>query len=290
MIEQYKKLSLLHKLIAINVIVFLLINIVKQILLLSMQNGNSAGILTSWLAMPTYLPEFFIKPYTLISYMFTHSDFFHILFNMLYLYWMGKLFVDYLGEKKLLAVYILGGLAGGILQLLAENLIPLYQVQNGFPPILGASAAVMAILVAVATLIPEQQVLLLVFPIKLKWIAVFTILIDVLNLAASDSTAHFAHIGGAAFGFLFIRQLQQGKDWSKGFSNLIEKISGLFQSKPKMKVHYSSTNNTRNDEQFNYEKNKKQERIDDILDKISKSGYGSLSQEERDFLFNASKK
>ena len=202
---------------------------------------------------------------------------------------MGKLLQEYLGGKKLLSTYILGGISGGILYIITYNFFPLFHSSGIYIPMLGASASIMAVTVASATLLPDYRVhLFLIGEVSLKYIAGFLVIVDLISFGSNDQVAHFAHLGGALFGFTYIRQLKKGNDLAGWFHKLMDKLAGGFGSsqRPGMKVKYKRTVD---DETFVTNKRARQERTDEILDKISKSGYGSLTNEEKEFLFKSSK-
>ncbi len=274
-----------QRLLLINIIVFLLFRILNAITTLFMVNFISFENISYWLAVPADLSKLLIRPWTLITYMFYHWDFFHLFFNMLLLFWMGKIFQEYLGAKKLVSTYILGGISGAALYIAAYNLFPLFSnhLYNSFA--LGASASVLAIIVGAATLLPDYPIhLLLIGQVKLKWIALIIILSDLISISGNNAGGHLAHIGGALYGFIYIRQLRSGRDIAAWFTKLIQFFKPG--KKPRMKVHRSASTS---DAEFIVTKKSRQEKLDQILDKISKSGYGSLSQEEKDYLFKASK-
>jgi membrane associated rhomboid family serine protease len=275
----------LIRLLAVNIIVFLAIALTKMLFQLFKMPDIQSSII-KWLALPSDFHLLLYRPWTVITYMFVHTQFFHILFNILWLYWMGKIFLEYLGTKKLFSTYILGGVTGAFLYILSYNMFPLFRDSAFHPPMIGTSASVLAITVGIATLAPNYKIfLILIGPVALKYIAGVIVLLDLLNLGSADNVAHFAHLGGAIFGFTYIRMLKKGTDLAAWFTSLIEKLS--FKSRgPRMKVKYSRP---RKDEDFNRDKKMQQEHLDEILDKISKSGYGSLTKEEKDFLFKSSK-
>lgn len=281
---QYKLLksgSKLGLLISINVIVYLLINVAAVLEQLFRGFGNSLILSYSneFLLLPAYLPKLLYRFWTPITYMFMHAGVFHILFNMLWLYWMGQIFEEYLGNKRTIGLYLLGGLTGGLLFVAAYNLIPAFTSVNAASGgvVVGASASVMAIIIATATLLPNYTIpLILIGPVKLKWIALFYIVVDFLGIAGANAGGEIAHLGGALFGFIYIKQLQRGNDW-------IGSITKLFTPKPKMQV---VSNNTT---QRKASTTPKQEDLDRILDKISATGYDSLSKQEKDTLDNLSK-
>ncbi|AMR30461.1 rhomboid family intramembrane serine protease [Mucilaginibacter sp. PAMC 26640] len=281
---QYKMLRSGNKLtllIGINVVVFLAINIPAVIEQLFSGFGNSviSSLASDYLLLPAYLPKLLYRFWTPITYMFMHAGVFHILFNMLWLYWMGQIFEEYLGNKRTIGLYLLGGLTGGLLFVAAYNLIPAFTAVNAAQGgvIVGASASVMAVIIATATFLPDYTIsMMFIGPVKLKWIAVFYIVIDFLGIAGGNAGGEIAHLGGALFGFVYIKQLQKGNDWIGG-------ITKLFAPKPKLKVV-----NFENSSQKKSSNKPRQEDIDRILDKISVSGYDSLNKQEKEILFRAS--
>jgi hypothetical protein len=225
--------------------------------------------------------------------MFLHYNFFHILFNMLWLYWFGKIFLEYLNAKKLLSVYLLGGLAGGLVYVLAFNLFPAFAEAVPTSVALGASAAILAVVMAVSFYVPNYTInLLFIGPVKLKYIALVTVLIDILSIKSGNAGGHLAHLGGALFGFLYAVQLQRGRDLTKGFNRFMDSLFSLFRRRPgKIRVKYSKPKNRpESDLEYNARKVQEQKNIDLILDKISKSGYDGLSKEEKESLFRNSNK
>jgi hypothetical protein len=212
--------------------------------------------------------------------MFLHVAFLHILFNMLWLYWFGDMFVLYLGDQKILPVYIIGGLSGALVYILVYNLLPVFKPQVDSTLMLGASASVLAIVFAVATINPDHEVgLLLLGPVKIKYIALGSLLLDIINIPYGNAGGYIAHAGGALSGFLYVSALRGGIR--------IGNPLNLFKRKPKVKVSYKNTGPSA---QATTRSKNEQDRVDEILDKIARSGYDSLTKEEKDFLFNYSKK
>ncbi len=281
--SEFRKGNMLSRIIIINVAVFLIVNIVRLILYVS---GNTFVFdeFVHWLAMPVNPAILLFKPWTLLTHLFLQIEIGHLFFNMLTLYWFGKIYQEYLGNTKLLPTYIFGGITGGLLSILAFYFLPNVDGYN-----LGASAGVLAVVVATATLLPDYTIsLIFIGPVRLKYIALVLVGIDLISIANNDHTAHIAHIGGAIYGYFYIRQLQKGTDWSNGFNNLMEKINSLFKPKPKIMVVHKKARPLTDEEFSDYKKNK-QVVVDRILDKISKSGYESLSKEEKEILFKISK-
>lgn len=252
-----------------------------------------------YLALPSQPIEVLTKPWTIITYFFTHEGFFHILFNMLNLYWFGMLINEYLGNKKLLSLYILGGIAGGLLYIAMYNLLPAFSSRNESAQLIGASASVLAIVVAAATLLPNYTFNLLLFgPIKIKYIAAALVLMSWAFARESSGNAggNIAHLGGAFLGWIFIKQLQRGRDMGRPLHSTMNFFTNLFKRRPKLKVTHRQKATVGNDSRppsgyhTGYAGKPSQMEIDLILDKISVSGYESLSKEEKQKLFQASQK
>jgi len=283
-----KSANNLEKIIFINIIVFVVVNIVKVVLFLIQVRDAGLYYPVNYLSLPASLNQLKVLPYTIFTYMFLHEDFLHVLFNMIWLYWFGKLFVSYIGARKLLWVYIFGGIVGGLFYILAFNIFPVFKSSLEVSKALGASASVIAIVVAIAFYIPNNKInLMFIGEVKLKYIALFTILIDFLSIAGNNSGGHIAHLGGAFFGFIYVFSLKKISGYNNFFSSI--KFSKIFKRKPKMKTVYNNAK-TMTDSEYNFEKAKQQKNIDKILDKISKSGYESLTKTEKEILFNSSNK
>ena len=276
----------LNQLILINILVFVVLILLSAILTIS-GNGAFYDWLVAHLSLPSDPKIFIRRPWTLFTYFFTHRGFLHIIFNMLNLYWFGMLIREYLGNKKLVSLYILGGLAGALLYLFFYNFIPFF-IQRGSAEMIGASASVLAIIVAAATLLPDYSFNLLLFgPVKIKYIAAFLVLLSISGAVGQNAGGNVAHLGGALIGYIFIRQLQSGSDWGRPIHGFWGFIKGLFSRRPRMKVSYKSPTGGAFS---NSNQKPSQLEIDLILDKISKSGYESLSKEEKQKLFRFSQK
>ncbi|HEY0246097.1 MAG TPA: rhomboid family intramembrane serine protease [Mucilaginibacter sp.] len=277
--QTFKTSSKLYLLIAINVAVFLVINVPAVIEGLVMRSSTIQYYTFDYLALPAYLPKLATRFWTPLTYMFMHSGIFHILFNMLWLYWMGQIFEEFLGNKRILGLYLLGGFAGAALYIVSYNIFPAFTESGALltSSAVGASASVMAIIVAAATIVPDYTIsLMFIGPVKLKWLVLFYVIIDFLSITGPNAGGEIAHLGGALVGFVYVKQLQNGKDW-------IGSIAGLF--KPRSKLKVASTNRNKN-----YNDAPRQEEVDRILDKISTNGYDNLSKQEKEILFRASKK
>ncbi len=279
------------QLIIINVIMFVVLAV---LMVFSKWFGFDSFFATlhNQFSLPSEFGEFLSRPWTLITYFFTHnlSSLLHILFNMLALYWFGKLLVEYLGSDKVIAIYILGGIAGGALYLMVYNLIPNPpEFLAGRAELVGASAAVFAIMVAAATLLPDYTFFLLFFgPVKIKWIAAIYIFLSIIGSVGQNAGGEIAHLGGALIGFVYVKQLQVGINWGGWITATLYWISGLFSPRPKVKVSYRKEDTVR--PKGSTLSGVSQQEIDIILDKISDGGYESLTKEEREKLFKASKK
>ena len=277
----------LNQLILINILVFVALILLRTILWLA--QTEYFGKVMSWLSLPSDPVELLWHPWTLFTYFFTHRDWLHIIFNMLNLYWFGMLIREYLGSKKLVSLYILGGLSGAVLYLLFYNFVP-YFIQRGSAEMIGASASVLAIIVAAATLLPDYTFnLLLLGPVKIKWIAWFLVLLSVSGAVGDNAGGNVAHLGGALLGYIFIRQLKNGSDMGRFIHSAWEYVSGIFSRRPRMKVSYKNPA-AATFSATGASGKPSQNEIDFILDKISKSGYESLSKEEKQKLFRASQK
>ncbi len=273
----------LTRLILLNVAVFLAVNLGMTLLRLFVLPTGWLDTLSNRLAVPASVTTLLRQPWSLVTYQFMHHNLLHILFNMLWLYWMGRIFVEFLSQRRLLGVYITGGIAGAALYIVFYNIFPLFSQVVDHAYAIGASASVLAITVAVATLVPDYTIFLLFLgPVRMKYIALVTIAIDLISISGSNAGGHIAHLGGALFGFLYIRQLRGGRDMVGWVGTVTDRVQGLFRRQPRMRVSY------RRSEDPSKPASADQETIDRILDKISRAGYGSLTKEEKDILFRAS--
>jgi len=279
------------QIIVINLIIFIALLIVWVPLTMLGYQENVYRVIVEQLSLPAALGKFIYRPWTIITYFFTHEGFFHILFNMLFLYWFGKIIREFLGDEKVVNLYILGGLVGGIFYMLIYNLIPYYQGSVMTSQMLGASAGVYAVVVGAATFMPNYSIpLILLGPVRIKYIALFFVIMSYVGSVGSNAGGNLAHLAGAGLGFLFIKQLQQGTDLGKPVTQFLVFVKSFFIRQPKVKVAYRNTK-TKNGRpsKSGTKYTTKQEEIDAILDKISASGYDSLTREEKKKLFDASK-
>ena len=270
----------LVKIILINVVVFVSASFIEIFLTLS-GAGDAFKLFINKLMLPASFTTFITQPWSLISYFFLHLGFTHILWNMLFLYWFGKIIQDNVGNNAVISLYVLGGIIGGLSYMALFNIIPYYDNRISESLMLGASAGVFSIVAGSATLLPNYTFYLLFLgPVRIKYIALFYILLSFLDVTGSNAGGEIAHLGGAMIGYLFIRQLQNGVNMGEGVINIINFFNKEKNKKPEQ--------NSSPKEDTKYDIS--QDEIDKILDKISESGYSSLSKNEKEKLFNASKK
>jgi len=292
--ESFRRGNYLSRLIYINVAVFLILLVISAISYL-LKNQLISEKTISFLAVPASLKVLLIKPWTVITYMFTHKDIWHILFNMLWLYWFGRIFLEYLDQKKLVAVYLLGGISGAIVYVLSFNIFPVFDEQIASSVAIGASASVMAVVIAIAAYVPNYTLNLFLFGrIRIIYIALTIFILTSVMDFSVNSGGKLAHIGGGIFGYLYILNMKKGRDIGKGINRIIDSIATLFRPGKKMKVTYkkqaSDYGYKASDYDYNKAKAERQAKINIILDKISKGGYDSLTKEEKEILFKESQK
>lgn len=243
-----------------------------------------------WLSLSSDPADLLWKPWSLITYAFFHSGFFHLFFNMLALYWGGRFFLTYFTQKQMFGLYLLAAIFSGLIYILTYNTLPLLS-GRGFSKVVGASAAVMSVLIAAAVYSPNYPVRLpLLGTIKLWHIAAFFIVSDLIYASVENEGGHLAHLAGALFGYVYIKLIQNGTDLSKGVSGILDFFANIF--KPGKKTKFRVVHKSTAPSQSNTPKPQKdiaQKQIDEILDKIGKSGYDSLTKEEKDFLLKVGK-
>ena len=273
-----KNNNAIRKIILVNVGVFVFTAVVNVFMFFAGIGSDTLQPALRSFMLPAHLGTLLMQPWSLVTYMFLHDGFFHLLFNMLWLFWLGNLLHEYVGNRKVYEAYFGGGIMGALLFLICLNVFPVFSssVQTSYA--LGASAGVLGVVVAAATLLPEYPIQLMLFGmVRLKYIALVTVLLDIVSIPAGNPGGHIAHLGGALFGFLYIKYLYQDKHLVPAF------IRNLFRKKSALNVHYrSATPRSETSEKPS------QEEVDRILDKISKSGYDSLSKREKEQLFKAS--
>ncbi|MCW5907535.1 MAG: rhomboid family intramembrane serine protease [Chitinophagales bacterium] len=286
--HKFRHGNMVMKLIFVNIGVFLFFG-VFSVLSYLLQNFDAYNWLLHKLEVPASVDVLLRQPWSLFTYMFLHSGILHILFNLLWLYWFGEIFVLFLGDKKILPLYLLGGVVGALLYVLAFNLLPVFAPKVATSQMLGASAAVFAIVFAAATLSPDYEVRLLLFGVvRIKYIALIALVLDIISIPYGNAGGYIAHLGGALTGVLYIKALRGGTDFGKPLNRFFDFVATVFKPKPKVKVTYKSSDE-RSAPKAPRSKSD-QEKIDEILDKISRSGYDSLTKEEKDFLFHYSNK
>ena len=285
----FNKGDVLMKFIFINIAVFLAIHAVGVVATLFRLESLDP---LPFLAVPSQLNMILIRFWTLLTYMFVQVGFMHILFNMLWLYWFGKIFLTYFNDRTLGSLYVIGGLAGALLYILAFNTIPYYIYESGHGVMIGASASVMAIVMAAAFYRPDVTLNLFLFGrIKIIYIAIAVFVIDFFSLSNGNNPGgHVAHIGGAIAGYLFATQYKKGKDFTLPISRFLDKIANLFKKRKYKGAHKVVYKKPETDYDYNYRKAQQSKKIDAILDKLKQSGYDSLSGEEKRQLFDAGKK
>jgi membrane associated rhomboid family serine protease len=305
---KYQTGGILTRLIMINIAVFLVINVVKVFFVLMsgqgevVSNGARFQHILQYIMIPS-APKLILRQFwSVITHMFAHEGVLHILFNMLWLYWFGVIFKQFIGESKILPTYILGGLMGAAFFVLAYNIFPAFKGIPGYA--IGASAAVTAIVVATATMVPNYSLnLLFIGTVQLKWIALVVVVLDFISIPNGNAGGQIAHLGGAFYGFIYTVQYKNGNDFARPFYTLWDGIVNFFNfssksksnlnKRSKVKMAYKNDEKIRNSNQSATKTTApdkdKQEKIDEILDKIGRSGYPSLTEEEKAFLFRYSK-
>lgn len=275
---QFARLSIAEKLIVANVLVFLVDGLLKALLDMNLSN---------WFLLPKDFIEFIGQPWSLVTYSFFHAGFMHIFWNMVMLYFSSRIFLNLFDGQRFLNVYFLGVIVGGLVFLFSYNVFP--TLLNTNTALIGASAGVTAVLIFVCAYLPNQEVRVFFFNVKLWYIGAFFVLVDLIQIPYGGNIGgRLAHLGGAFLGYLYARQLMNGKDIGSGFAKLRLGMANLFKPKKKspLKTVYKKQGG---DSKAEYDRQARQRKIDTILDKISKSGYESLSKEEKDFLFKAGK-
>lgn len=299
--RHYLASSLLMRFIYINIAVFVVLRLVGLVSFLGTGSSNS---LLQWLELPAYLPSLLHRPWTVFTYMFSHYGLLHILFNMLWLYWLGRIFLEFFTPRQLGGLYVLGGLGGAALFIAAYNLLPHLDANSAL--MLGASASVMAIVIAVSVYRPDYQInLLFIGGISLKWVAIVTVLLDLISIEGGNMGGHIAHIGGMLVGLWFGLAIKRGHDITSWINWCIDAFVTLFSKRPsnkawrpiegdplqRKKAKKTKANKAKTaDTKAQPSSSLNEERLDEILGKLKRSGYGALSDEEKEFLFNASRK
>jgi rhomboid family protein len=293
----FKSAGILGKFIGANAIVFLLFLILNLVEKLFVIENLTLDVKMVFGVAPGNLELLLQKPWTIITQLFTHANFGHFALNMIAFYFIGKMFVGFLGGRRLATTYFLGGIFGYLMHVAAYYTFPVY-ANSDAPQLLGASGSVYALFAAVVAHKPNLKMRLLFLPkqpISLTLIFGLFILLDLIGLMKPDEesqTAYFAHLGGALFGFISVINVNSPKNFMNRFENFMRKFKwkGLFKRKPKMKIYSQEEVQNMDDDQYRTEKKTSQKRVDAILDKISKKGYEGLTKEEKEILFNESKR
>jgi len=288
--NSFNRGSISLQFIYVNVGIFVVTTLVSVFLMLF--NWGTVSWM-EFLQLPAYIPQFLEQPWSLLTYMFLHADALHLLFNMLWLYWFGRLFLAFFSARHFRGLYILGGICGGLLFMLALNLFPYFTPYIYSSMLLGASASVLAIVVATAVREPEYRVnFLFVGSVRLKYVALFMVVTDLLFVTSGNGGGHIAHLGGALAGWWFAWSLRKGRDVTRWINAVFDGFSGgfKFRKTPKKAKMKAQKGGRAADYDYNAQKKQQSEEIDRILEKLKKSGYGSLSTEEKKRLFDASKR
>ena len=268
--SRFLLLNIAEKLIVINILFFLFPYLINGIIFLF---GQQALINLNFLKLSPEFSKIIVQPWSIVTYSFIHGGFGHILWNMLLLYFSSQFFFNLFSKQKFINTYFLGVIFGGILFVFSYHIFPVFKGLN--VNLIGSSAGVMAVIIFICTYTPDQEIRILFFNLKLKYIGIILITINVIQLPSGNAGGNIAHLGGALFGFLYAFNLKKGIDIANSFETFLKYFSKLFVVEKKEKKYINS--------------NIKQKKIDEILDKINKSGYDSLTKEEKDFLFKAGK-
>ena len=283
---RFQLLNVAEKLIALNVFFFVLPLLINTLLYLFKIPIDSYTI---WFELSSSFGDLVFKPWTIITYSFLHSGFFHLFFNMYIFLFASRLFLNLFKSNSLLNVYFLGIIIGGLLFLFSYNFFPAFE--NSKPYMIGSSAGVMSLLIFMSTYSPNQEVRLLLFNVKLLYIGIAFIMLDIIQIPYGNAGGHIAHLGGALLGFIYANKLKNGVDIGLPFEGILLKITTLFQfNKTKMNTVYKNKSGKKFVGRNDNNSKTNQKKIDEILDKISSSGYESLSKKEKDFLFKAGNK
>lgn len=279
-----QQLNEAEKLILINIICFVLPLFLKTLFYLFNIPSN---LMIGWFELSAEWSDLLFKPWTIFTYSFMHSGFFHLFWNMYLLYFASRLFLNLFSPRTFFNLYFLGVLLGGLTFMLSYSVFPAFQYAS--PIMVGASAGVMAVLIFMATYSPDLEVRIIFFNVKLRYLGIAFVLLDVIQIPYGNAGGHLAHLGGAALGYLYVKRLDQGVDIGLPFENFTNRVLNLFKKQSKLKtVHKRKASSNSKKKVTTQEVD--QSKIDSILDKISKSGYDSLTQKEKDFLFQAGKK
>jgi len=285
--------NMINRLIIINASIFLILLVLSIFMNVGGTQSPLYSAIIKNLAIPSSLGTLLVKPWTLFTYMFLHEGFWHLIWNMLIFFWFGRIVGDFIGDSKIIPIYILGGLMGALFYLIS---VQIGLVSNGY--MMGASAAVMAMVTTAAVLSPDYSMrLFIIGDVKIKWIALFLIIMDLVSINNQNNAGgHIAHLGGVSFGFLYVTLTRQGTDLATSFNNAIDAVRDAFSKKEKKRKspltvkHKAKNIIPVKGKQASDSAEPFQEKLDKILDKIKADGYDKLTDEEKEFLFLASKK
>jgi membrane associated rhomboid family serine protease len=285
--KTFRNGSNLTRLISINIVLFIGITVVALIGFL-LNNPEISEKALNLFSVPSSFKLLFVRPWTIVTYMFIHKDIWHILFNMLWLYWFGSIFLEYLDQRKLVAVYLMGGISGALVYIISFNIFPAFTGIVAESVAIGASASVMAIVIAIAAYVPDYTLQLFLFGrIKIKYMALAIFVLTSVMDFSINSGGKLAHIGGAFFGYLYTINLRRGYDIGRGVNKVIDFFATIFKPRKKLKVSHRKV---ADEYEYNKIKTEHQTSINRILDKISKGGYDSLTKEEKETLFKESQR
>ena len=289
----YRRGSMLMRFIFINIAVCVILPLAT--LVAWMITGDQAAVL-QWVELPSDLSLLIRRPWTLVTYMFSHYALLHILFNMLWLYWLGRIFMEYFSPKQLTGVYLLGGWGGALLFLLAYNLMPSLAGNSVF--LIGASASVLAVIVATAVYAPDYKIgLLFLGEVAIKWVAIVTVAIYLIGMETGNIGGNIAHIGGALVGAWFALRIKRGRDITRPLNAVLDAVVGIFNGRSfswpaarrssKARPQQETTQQRQQPSRFD---TVSEEELDRVLKKIKDAGYDALTDAERDMLFKASRR
>ena len=287
--KHFLQASILQKVIIVNAVVFISFFILENTIAWLFKADLSW--IAPWFSFPNDIFAFGLKPWSIITYSFLHADFFHLLFNMLWLHFFGQIFINIHPGRRFLNVYFLGAIFGALLYMVAYSFFPAF-AEISKSTLIGASAAVSAVMVAATIQSPESPLrfMFIPFTFKLWWITVGLLILDVVRIPNGNAGGHLSHIGGALIGYIYMKQLQKGNDLGAPVEKVMDWIMALFKPKDKVKMRtVHKAKRTKSKVVRSTKTVATQKQIDAILDKISKSGYESLSKQEKDFLFKVGK-
>jgi len=280
----FREGSVITRLIYVNLAIFLVFRIIYVLFFLA---GKQYSLI-EWFELPSSTSLFLRQPWSLITYMFLHYDFIHVLFNLLVLYWFGRIFLDYYSQKQLLGLYFIGGITGGLLYVLVYNVLPVFSnaVDGSF--LLGASASIIAVLIAAAFRDPDREIhLFLIGRVPMKFLAIFMIFSYIIGISVSNAGGNIAHLGGVLAGYWFVAMQRKGSDVTSGISKIIDGIAGISNQRRGFRVVHKQP--PRDDYEYNRQRAADHEELNRILDKIARDGYESLSRHEKETLFKHGK-